>query len=273
MTFLEKLRRSVKANNSLLCVGLDPDPGRLPEAAKQSDEPLFTFNKAIIDATADLVCAFKPNSAFYEADGAKGVNQLQKTCAYILENYPDIPVLLDFKRGDIGNTNKYYAQSAFDYLGADAVTIQPYMGQEANESYLEHKDKGIFVLCRTSNPGAGEFQDLEIEGKKLYQIVAERAVQEWNSNSNCHLVMGSPYPEELTWARQTFGDDVLFLIPGAGTQGGSIEATVKAGINTSSAGMIINSSRQVIYASNGPDFAKDARQKATELKEEINKHR
>jgi orotidine-5'-phosphate decarboxylase len=273
MKFAEKLARAVKKNNSLLCVGLDPDIAKIPEAAKSSGTPLFDFNKAIIDATADQVCVFKPNSAFYEASGESGIAQLKQTCAYIQEHYPDVPILLDFKRGDIGNTNSFYAQFAFDYLGVDAVTVQPYMGRDANQPYLSYKDKGIFVLCRTSNPGAGEIQDLEIGGKKIYQIVAEHVINEWNEHGNCSLVMGSPYPEELTWARQTFGDEFTFLVPGAGTQGGEIEKTIKAGVNSQGTGLMINSSRQTLYASSGPDFAEAARAQATKLKDEINKYR
>lgn len=273
MTFLEKLETSVTQNNSLLCIGLDPDITKLPKVIGGKADPLVAFNKVIIDATADLVCAFKPNSAFYEALGADGIKQLRDTTQYIHDTYPHTPILLDYKRGDIGNTNKYYAQFAFDYLSVDAITISPYMGKEANEAYLAHTDKGIFVLCRTSNPGAGEFQDLEHNGKKLYQIVAERIMNEWNDNKNCGLVIGSPYPTELATIRKLIGDDVLMLVPGAGTQGGDIEATVKAAVNASGTGVIINSSREIIYASNGADFAEAARAKTQTLKTEINKYR
>ncbi len=273
MKFSEKLEQAVKKNNSLLCVGLDPDYPRLPEAVRQSDAPLFTFNKAIIDATADLACVFKPNSAFYEAAGDDGIRQLQQTCAYIQSRHPDIPIILDFKRGDIGNTNEHYAKFAFDYLRVDAVTIHPYMGREANEAFLAHKDKGIIVLCRTSNPGAGEFQDLEIKDKKLYQHVAEQIMGVWNAHGNCSLVMGSPYPGDLAWARQTFGEDALFLIPGLGAQGGDVEKTVRAGVNGKGRGIMINSSRQTLYAGSGPDFAEAARNHAALLRDEINKYR
>jgi orotidine-5'-phosphate decarboxylase len=273
MGFKEKLTASWEKSGSLLCVGLDPDLAKLPASMVGGNEPLFEFNKAIIDATADLACVFKPNSAMYEAYGASGIGQLQKTCNYLRKNYPEIPILLDFKRADIGNTNTYYAQFAFDYLGVDAITINPYMGKEANEAFLAYQDKGIVVLCRTSNPGAGELQDLEIDGKRLYRIVAEHVMNEWNKNNNCSLVIGSPYPEELAEIRQMLGDEVIFLIPGAGTQGGEIEKTVKAGINSKGAGVIINSSREILFASNGEDFAEAARKKATLLKDEINKYR
>jgi orotidine-5'-phosphate decarboxylase len=273
MGFTTKLAARWEKSNSLLCVGLDPDLGKMPQYVAQGPEPLFTFNKAIIDATAELVCMFKPNSAMYEAQGSLGIEQLQKTCAYIAQEYPDIPVLLDYKRGDIGNTNTYYAQFAFDYLGVDAVTISPYMGKEANEAFLAYQDKGIFVLCRTSNPGAGELQDLVVDGEKLYQLVARHVMTRWDNYHNCALVVGSPYPAELATLRQNLGDEVLFLVPGAGTQAGSIEQTVRAGINSEGVGMIVNSSREVIYASSGEDFAEAARTTATRLRDEINKYR
>ncbi len=273
MDFQGKLGKAVAKNDSLLCVGLDPDFPRLPETVKRASDPLFYFNKAIIDATAGLVCCFKPNSAFYESAGAEGISQLKQTCDYIREKYPDVPILLDYKRGDIGNTNEHYAQFAFGYLGVDAVTIHPYLGREANEAYLNYKDKGLFVLCRTSNPGAGEFQDLKVGDEKLYQHVARKVLKDWNGNGNCHMVMGSPYPEELAWARTNMGEEMIFLCPGAGTQGGDLGATVKAGVNKDGAGIIVNSSREVLYASARGDFAEAALYKATNLRDEINKYR
>ena len=273
MNFKRKLSKSWENSGSLLCVGLDPDVIKMSSTIAKSAEPLFTFNKAIIDATADQVCVYKPNSAMYEAYGSSGIEQLKKTCEYLQSNHPTIPILLDFKRADIGNTNNYYAQFAFDYLGVDAITINPYMGKEANEAFLAYKDKGIFILCRTSNPGAGEFQDLETDGKKLYQTVAENVMKKWDDNNNCALVIGSPYPKELATIRKSLNDDTIFLIPGAGTQGGSIEATVRAGVNKSGTGVIINSSREIIYASNDDDFTEAARQKAVMLRDEINKYR
>jgi orotidine-5'-phosphate decarboxylase len=273
MNFAEKLAFAIKKNNSLLCVGLDPDLDKLPESIKQSTEPLFEFNRAIIDATAEAVCSFKPNSAFYEAGGEKAIAQLQKTCDYIREKYPDIVIILDFKRGDIGNTNAYYANFAFDELGVDAITIHPYMGRDANEPYLARKDKGIFVLCRTSNPGAGEFQDLEVDGKKLYEVVAKQVATEWNKNANCHLVVGATYPKELAEIRAIVGDDVTFLTPGIGAQGGDVKQAMQAGKNSRGEGLVFNTSRAVLYASSGANFAETAHAKATELKDEINKHR
>ncbi len=273
MDFKHKLTAAQGKNNSLLCVGLDPDMNKLPEALRGSETPYFSFNKAIIDATADLVCAFKPNSAFYEARGAGGIEELKQTCMYIRQRYPEIPIILDFKRGDIGNTNNNYAVFAFEYLGVDAVTIHPYLGQEAVQAFLDYKDKGIIVMCRNSNPGAGEFQDLEINGQKLYLKVADNIAKNWNINKNCLLVVGATVPEELAEIRQLVGDDMDFLVPGVGAQGGDVEASVKAGQNSSGAGLIINSSRAIIYADNSENFAEVARQKATETRDEINKYR
>lgn len=273
MTFAQKLQTAVERSDSLLSVGLDPDLSRLPASVRRKPDALFLFNRAIIDATADLVCCFKPNSAFYESSGADGVRQLKQTCDYILETYPHIPILLDYKRGDIGSTNEHYARFAFEYLSADAVTIHPYIGREANEAFLQYADKGIFVLCRTSNPGAGEFQDLETSGPKLYQKVALEVSQTWNARGNYHLVMGAPYPKELAWARQHMGEDMIFLCPGAGTQGGDLAQTVAAGLNQRGTGIVINSSREILYASSEADFAAAARAKAQTIRNNINAYR
>lgn len=270
MDFQSKLAAAQDKNNSLLCVGLDPDKNKLPTHLAVEPAPYFAFNKAIIDATADLVCAYKPNSAFYEALGPAGIEELNLTCHYILDNYPGIPIILDFKRGDIGNTNDKYAEFAFDYLGVDAVTIQPYMGQAAVQSYLDRKDKGVIVLCKTSNDGSGEFQDLEVDGRKLYLRVAENVAHNWNANGNCLLVVGATYPEETAEVRQLVGDDMTFLVPGIGAQGGDVEATVKAAINAKGKGAIINSARDIIYASSGQNFAEAARTRAQIVCDEIN---
>lgn len=269
MNFKERVSSAVKKNNSLVCVGLDPDPEIMPGHIND----LFRFNKAIIDATKDLVCAYKPNSAFYEAGGAPAVQALKETCDYIKSKVPGIPIILDYKRADIGNTNLGYITYAFDYLGVDAVTVSPYMGQESLQPYLDIKDKGIIVLCRTSNPGAGEFQDLEVNGKKLYLIVAEKVRNKWNKEGNCALVAGAPYPEELAELRSMMGPEMLFLVPGLGPQGGDIEKTVIAGVNVDGEGIIINSSRGIIYASSGEDFAEAARLSTIEFRDTINKYR
>jgi orotidine-5'-phosphate decarboxylase len=271
--FQSKLRASVSKNNSLLCVGLDSNPATLPTHLADQPEPILAFNKTIIDATADLVCAFKPNSAFYEGAGADGIAQLQKTCQYILKTYPNVPVILDAKRADIGSTNEGYVQFAFEYLSVDAITLQPYLGREALEPFLARVDKGLIILCHTTNPGAGELQDLQLGAEKLYQTVARKVRDEWNKNDNCLLVAGAAYPEELADIRRIVGDNMWFLVPGIGAQGGDVEATVKAGLNSDGDGLIINSSRDIIFASSGPDFAEAARAKAQATRDEINKYR
>lgn len=291
MDFQQKLNNIVKKNNSLLCVGLDSDIDKIPEHIRSAEHPQSIFNKAIIDATADLVCAYKPNSAFYEARGDRGIEALKITCDYIREKYPEIPIILDAKRADIGNTNEGYMKFAFDYLGADAITVHPYLGKEALKPFLECKDKGIFILCRTSNSGAGEFQDLLLTesdkdtpgvagrqgfprgggiSKPLYQIIAEHVAKEWNYNGNCGLVVGATYPAELENVRRIVGDGFPLLIPGIGVQGGDIEKTIKAGIDKDGLSTIINSSRGIIFASNAVDYAQKAWQEAEKLKNEIN---
>ena len=275
MNFSEKLAGAVEANNSLVCVGLDPDFSQVnfPEHIKNVADPLFTFNKAIIDATADIASVYKPNSAFYESMGAMGIEQLKMTCDYIKEKYPNIPIILDAKRADIGNTNNGYGVFAFDYLSADALTVHPYLGGEALEPFLARKDKGIIVLCRTSNPGAAEFQDLEIDGNKLYKTVAEKVSKNWNINGNCMLVVGGTFPSELTDVRAIVGQEMNILVPGIGAQGGDLEATLLAGLNNKKTGLLISASRSIIYASGGVNFAEAARTEAINLKNEINKFR
>ena len=268
MTFQEKLDRIIKKNKSLVCVGLDSDMEkilRLAPLAQDDSAPLnqFSFNKEIVEATHDLVCSYKLNTAFYEAIGHEGIKALKDTCNYLKKKYPEIPIIIDAKRADIGNTNNGYVQFVFTYLGADAVTVHPYLGEEAIRPFLECKDKGIIILCRTSNPGAGEFQDLLIDGKPLYKIVAENVVNKWNANKNCMLVVGATYPDELKQVRKMVGDMTL-LVPGIGAQGGDLEATLKVGLNFKKQGLIINSSRGII-------FAKNPRDEAIKLRNEINK--
>ena len=254
----------------MLCVGLDPVIDKIPDSARPSvghggpRESIVAFNRAIIDATHDLVCAYKPNSAFYEAHGDEGFAALRETIFYIREVAPGVPVILDAKRGDIGNTNDGYVGAAFGYLSADAITVHPYLGKDALQPLLDHAEKGIIVLCRTSNAGAGEFQDLQIDGEPLYQIVAKRVASDWNTNGNCGLVVGATYPEELRAVRE-IAEDMPILIPGIGAQNGDLTACVKAGKDKKGAGMIIAASRAVIYASSGKDFAEAARSKTEEL--------
>ncbi|MEK7587401.1 MAG: orotidine-5'-phosphate decarboxylase, partial [Patescibacteria group bacterium] len=231
---------------------------------------------AIIDATHDLVCAYKPNTAFYEARGVEGITELKMTCDYIREKYPDIALILDAKRADIGSTNEGYVKYAFDWLGADAITLHPYLGKEALKPFLDRKDKGCIILCRTSNPGAGEYQDLKLDSGnqaiELYQRVAKNVANDWNYNGNCGLVVGATYPEELTIVRRIVGE-MPILIPGIGAQGGDIEKTVKAGVDSGGKNAIINSSRAVIFAGNGSNFAQKARETALKLIKEINIYR
>lgn len=263
MKFVEKLVSAARANDSWLCVGLDPEPERLPSGIS-----MLEFCRAIIEATHDLVCAFKPNAAFFEGVGADGWITLKA----VIESVPKhIPVILDAKRGDIGNTASAYARSAFERMGADAVTVNPYMGYDSLKPFVDYQEKGVFVLCRTSNPGSADFQSLEFDGKPLYRAVADK-VAEWNTCGNLGLVVGATQPEELNNIRQSYPEMPL-LIPGVGMQGGSLEQAVKYGINPDGELAIINSSRQVIYASSGADYAKASREAAQTLRNKINRYR
>lgn len=272
MNFNVKLKQISHKNNSLLCIGLDSDFEKIPHHLKKRKNPLFEFNKAIIEATVSHVCAYKPNPAFYEALGKDGIEQLKLTLDYLKINFPDIPVILDAKRADIGNTNKGYVKYAFEYLQADAITLHPYLGSEALKPFLDLKDKGIFILCRTSNPGAGEFQDLKYDGKFLYEVVAKNVINNWNYNGNCGLVVGATYPEELNIVRQIIGD-MPMLLPGVGAQGADLEKTVKCGVDNQGQNAVINSSRNIIFASNNVDFALKAANEAENLKKSINLYR
>ncbi len=267
MKFIEKLNKATQDNNSLLCIGLDTDPKRIPEGISVGD-----FNRAIIEATSDLVCAYKPNLAFYEAMGDEGRPALKET----LKNIPDnIPVIADAKRGDIGNTAAAYARAIFDKLGFDATTVNPYLGFDAVEPFLSYEERGVIILCRTSNPGATDFQDLLCQYgdgyRSLYEIVALKASQ-WNTGGNVGLVIGATYPEELGTIRRQH-PEIPFLVPGIGAQGGDLALAVRHGMDVNGRGMIISSSRQILYASDGKDFDKAARQVAIELRDEINRHR
>ncbi|HET6655413.1 MAG TPA: orotidine-5'-phosphate decarboxylase, partial [Gammaproteobacteria bacterium] len=226
MTFIEKLKQAWANQNSLLCVGLDPALDRIPAHLRDGDRPLFSFNKAIIDATAEFACAFKPQIAYYAGAGAEA--ELERTIAYIHEAHPDLPVILDAKRGDIGATAEQYAREAFDRYKADAVTVNPYMGGDTLQPFLTRADKGTIILCRTSNPGAADIQNFESDGKKLYQHVAEMAATGWNANQNVLLVVGATYPSELGEVRAIVGDMPL-LVPGIGAQGGDIEQCMSNG--------------------------------------------
>ena len=253
-----------------MCVGLDPEIERFPPRVRGEASPIFHFNKAIIDATADLVCAYKPQFAHYAAYEAE--DQLERTIDYVHRTYPGVPVILDAKRGDIGNTAERYAIEAFERYGADAVTVNPYLGGDSLEPFLKHADKGVLVLCRTSNPGAGDLQDLMIGSRRLYQVVAELAARQWNSRGNCLLVVGATYPRQLAEVRELVGDMPL-LVPGVGAQGGDVVQAVQNGQTRSGTGLIVSSARAILYASAGEDFARAARAATETLRAQINSAR
>ena len=260
--FRERYAAASAANDSLLCVGLDPDPARLPEGISTAE-----FLRAIVEATADLVCCYKPNAAFFEAGGPAGVEDLRALIASI----PDgIPVLLDAKRGDVGNSAAFYARAAFEALGADAVTVNPYLGADAVEPLFAYEDRHSFVLCRTSNPGAGDLQDrvLADAGRPLYLEVAARA-KAWNTRGNVGLVVGATYPDEAR-AIRALCPDLLFLMPGAGAQAAEIEEAVRAARDAEGGGILVNASRSVLYAGTEGDFAAAARSEAQRLRDAIN---
>ena len=262
-TFTQQLQSAWASQGSMLCVGFDPDPQRLPAVFQGKPEGIFEFCREIADATADIVCSFKPQFAYFASQRAEA--QLEKLTRYLKDKYPHIPVILDSKRGDIGSTADHYALEAFERYGADAVTVNPYMGFDTIEPYLKHAGKGVIVLCRTSNPGGSDLQFLNVapNGEPLYLHVAKLAAQKWNSSGQISLVVGATFPEEIAKVRAIVGEMPL-LIPGIGAQGGDIDATVKAGgiPNKPGTGMMINSSRAILYASSGNDFAEAARKVA-----------
>ena len=269
ISFIQKLQNAWQKNRSLLCVGLDPDLEKLPAIVKKQDQPIFEFNRQIIDKTAKYCCCFKPQIAYYSAVAAE--NELEKTINYIKEKYSDHLVILDAKRGDIGATAHMYAKEAFSRYGADAITVNPYMGGDTLRPYLNYADKGVVILCRTSNKGSAEFQALDCEGSLLAHHVAKNAIQ-WNINQNVMLVVGATYPEEIGEIRQIVGD-IPLLVPGVGAQGGGLKAVLENGLTSDGAGLLINSSRGIIYASGGNDFAVAAGEAAKILNIEINQLR
>ncbi|MHB8993039.1 MAG: orotidine-5'-phosphate decarboxylase [Chloroflexota bacterium] len=256
----------------MLCVGLDVDPARVPEPLRGRPDWVFEFNRGIIEATADLVCAYKPNLAFYEALGVPGLEALERTMKAMPR---DVLVIGDAKRGDIGHTAKAYARALFEGFGFDAATVSPYLGRDAVEPFLAHEDRGVFLLCKTSNPGSGDFQDLTCAAPEgslpLYQLVAVRARQ-WNRKGNLGLVVGATYPEQLAAVRR-LAPELPLLIPGVGAQAGDLERTVIDGTDRAGRGAVINSSRGIIFASSGADWRDAARRAAAELREAINGHR
>ena len=279
---IDKYNDRAKKINSLLCVGLDPDFAKLPEQFKSLEFPQFEFNKWIIEETHEYAAAYKPNMASYEIRGAKGVQELEMTIEYLRKNHGDIFTICDAKRGDIGNTNELYAHAILDHMNFDAVTLHPYLGEEALRPFLDRKDKVSIILCRTSNPGAGEFQDLKVQhpllglanifgklpilfSKPLWKVVAEKVSKNWNKNNNCMLVVGATYPKELAEVRKIVGE-MTILVPGVGAQGGSVEEVMKAGLNSEKLGLIINSSRGIIFSDN-------PKEEARKLCEEIRKYK
>lgn len=271
MRFLSRLRTAWSAQQSLLCVGLDPDPVKFPGALAGRGDRIFDFCREIVDATADLVCAFKPQIAYFAAHRAE--EQLEALMQHLRERHPAVPVVLDAKRGDIGSTAEQYAREAFERYGADAVTVNPYMGTDSVEPYLAYDDRGIIVLCRTSNPGGSDLQALEVGGEKLYQRVARMVAERWNGKGQCGLVVGATFPAELADVRRIVGDSVPLLVPGIGAQGGDVEATVAAGRDARGEGMMINSSRAILYAGKGEDYAQAARRAALDTRDAINRAR
>jgi orotidine-5'-phosphate decarboxylase len=265
MGAIDKFNFRADEADSLLCVGLDPQIDKMPSRFRRMEFPLFAFNQYIIELTHEFTAAFKPNIAFYESHGAKGVQQLQMTLDFLKENHPSIFTICDAKRGDIGNTNQHYIRFIYDELGFDAITLHPYLGKEALQPFLDRKDKASIILCRTSNGGSGEIQDLVIEGKPLWEHIAQKVAWDWNFNSNCMMVVAATYPRDIKRVRNIAGE-MTFLIPGVGAQGGEVIQAVNEGLNHANKGIIINSSRGIIYAVNPSEEARN-------LRDTINMHR
>jgi len=266
MNFVEKLLSTSRGSKSLLCVGLDPDPKLMPPKLS-----VFEFNREIIDATSDLVCAYKPNLAFYEALGIDGLKALEKTLTHIPKG---IPVIGDAKRGDIASSSEAYARALFETLGFDAATINPYLGRDSVAPFIAYADKGVFLLCKTSNPGSADFQESlcsdasNANVRPLFELVALKA-NEWNTHGNIGLVIGATFPEQLKRVRELC-PELPLLIPGVGAQGGDLASVVRYGVDASKEKAIINCSRQILYASKGKDFAEAARREALKLRDKIN---
>ena len=271
MTFIEKLRRRWQDADTLLCVGLDPDPAKFPDRFVDDPDALFGFCRDIADATADYACAFKPQIAYFAAHN-DGEAQLQRLIAHLNGAHPEVPVILDAKRGDIGSTAQQYATEAFERFGADAVTLNPYMGRDSAAPFLQYNDRGCVFLCHTSNPGARDFQELRVDGVPLYQHIARTIAGEWNADGNCALVVGATFPEELAVVRGIVGEMPL-LIPGIGVQGGDVEAVVRNGRSADGTGLMINSSRAILYASGDAGYAEAAADAARGLRDAINAFR
>ena len=275
MGFMQALRARWEQADSLVCVGLDPEPANFPPRVADAPDAIFHFCRDIVDATAQYVCCFKPQIAHFAALGAE--DALQRLIAYVHSAHPGITVILDSKRGDIGSTARHYAAEAFDRYAADAVTANPYLGRDSVQPFLDRADRGVVILCRTSNPGATDLQDLIVSDggrgdRPLYQHVAERIARHWNGNGNCALVVGATWPEQLREVRAIVGD-LPFLVPGVGAQGGDVEAVVTNAKTADGAGLVVSSSRAILYASDGDDFADAATAAAKSLRDEINRYR
>jgi orotidine-5'-phosphate decarboxylase len=270
MTFMEKLEAAWINNNSLVCVGLDPALPKLPECLGKCEYPIFEFNKAIIDATCDLVCCYKPQIAYYAGQDAE--DELTMTMEYLRERCPEIPVILDAKRGDIGATARMYAMEAFERYKADAVTVNPYMGTDTLKPFTDYADRGTVILCRTSNPNSGDIQSLVHDDLEVYKHVAKLAQSTWNYNKNILLVIGATYPVELKAVREIC-PDIPFLVPGVGAQGGDAAAVVENGVDKRGLGLVVNSSRGIIYADSTGNFAAGAAAATKELRDTLNQYR
>ena len=270
MSFIDALRTRWQSADTLVCVGLDPEPAKFPARFAADSDAVFAFCRDIVDATAEYACAFKPQIAHFAALGAE--DALARLIAHAHSAHPGIPVILDSKRGDIGSTAQHYASEAFDRYAADAVTANPYLGRDSVQPFLDRADRGVIVLCRTSNPGAGDLQDLTIDGRPLYQHVAQKVAQEWNGHGNCALVVGATWPQQLREVRAIVGE-VPFLVPGVGAQGGDVEAVVNNAKTADGTGLMVSSSRAILYASGGTDYAEAAAQAAKALRDEINRYR
>ena len=274
MTFIQALHERWQRADSLVCVGLDPEPAKFPARFRETPDAVFAFCRDIADATAEYACAFKPQIAHFAALGAE--DALRRLIAHLHAHHPGLPVILDSKRGDIGSTAQHYASEAFQRYAADAVTVNPYMGRDSVQPFLDHADKGVVILCRTSNPGASDLQDLEVahatSTRPLYQHVAETIARDWNSHGNCALVVGATWPRQLREVRAIVGD-MPFLVPGVGAQGGDVEAVVTQARTADGTGLVVSSSRAILYASQGDDYADAAAAAARDLRDSINRWR
>ena len=274
MSFINTLRDRWHTADTLVCIGLDPEPAKFPARFANDPDAVFNFCRDIADATAQYACAFKPQIAHFAALGAE--DALERLVAHLRQAHPSVPVILDAKRGDIGSTAQRYAAEAFDRYAADAVTVNPYLGRDSVQPFLDRAERGVVILCRTSNPGAGDLQDLPVRTasgeRPLYQHVADAIAREWNGNGNCALVVGATWPEQLREVRAIIGDMPL-LVPGVGAQGGDAEAVVRNAVSKDGTGLMISSSRAILYASSGDEYAEAAATAARTLRDTINRFR